>query len=269
MIDCGQQCNSIGDMGTVVGRELLISRLYKKKYSVGSIARRIGVATAAVSEKLERMGLRERINPKRVSPSKCAEIGRLYRSGVGSSDIADSFGICLGTVRAIAKKQGCKIHPKGGRYREFTQSQVSEMAKMWKSGHSQYGIAQRFGSSQITIGRVLRSAGFKKETRHASGERHACWKGGHINLGGYRFVMMSHDHRFASMRSRVGYVAEHRLNMAEHLGRPLTGKEVVHHINGNRLDNRIENLELRRRVDHQPGIRLKCAACGSCNVVPY
>lgn len=75
---------------------------------------------------------------------------------------------------------------------------------------------------------------------------------GHINQYGYRRIWKpGHPNS-----NNFGTILEHRFVMSEFLGRPLSSNENVHHINGDRLDNRIENLELwtsrqppRQRVD--------------------
>jgi len=85
------------------------------------------------------------------------------------------------------------------------------------------------------------------------------WKRGYWKNGGYNMLTVSglpHNEQALArpMANAKGCVPQHRLVMARHLGRPLKrGKEIVHHVNGIRDDNRIENLKLLTKNTHHSG----------------
>lgn len=66
--------------------------------------------------------------------------------------------------------------------------------------------------------------------------------GEYLSYDGYIVVNRTTDGR--------KQIKKHRLIMEEHIGRKLSSKEIVHHKNENKLDNKIENLQIVSRSEH-------------------
>lgn len=82
----------------------------------------------------------------------------------------------------------------------------------------------------------------KSNRKTPSGVESNNWKGGrYVDKKGYILILDANR-----QNSKTKYTFEHRLVMEKHLGRPLLRTETVHHKNGDRQDNRIDNLELWR-----------------------
>lgn len=123
----------------------------------------------------------------------------------------------------------------------------------------------RFGS----WAKALRAAGLKpkepnisEKCREASriahtGSQGCNWKGGRIKDQFGYVLIYSPEHPKGKSN---GYVHEHRLVMEKQLGRYLEKTESVHHKNGIKDDNRLQNLELMQCRVHNGNV--KCPHCG-------
>lgn len=244
------------------------------RYAVGESRRSIARSYVTKPEKIHLVLLRQGVEilpswPKKLSEEREAELVRRYDTGESLDDLIKVFGVSGTIVRRIVKRRGGTQRPRGQQPRRFTDEEFALMAEMSERGMSQYEIANHLDSRTYTVNAAMRQQGIPPAWRGAAkGEKHGSWKGGRIEVGDYISIRVWSDNPYFSMAQYNGYVLEHRLVMAEYLGRPLYTWETVHHIDSEKKrDNRIENLQLRiGRHGHSSAYR--CMDCGSNRLEP-
>lgn len=125
-------------------------------------------------------------------------------------------------------------------------------------------VARKLGMGHITVRRVLLQEGVQLRRQGV----HNFNYGGEKILTKSGYLMVYCPPEFSGMRGKKTHrVFEHRLVMAQYLGRELEKYETVHHINSDRSDNRVSNLQL-RIGKHGNGSAYECLNCGSFNIAP-
>jgi len=247
---------------TVSDEEIIAS--YNRTHSGNATAKELGINWKTVYAVLERAGIqRDGLNIYRQNAAffdneKAAQLRAEYESGVHIAELSRRYNVKPLAIRSAIKRAGGKVEKV---LPLATAEQEQEIVTMFKRGMSRFQISNRLGRSYPFIGRILKRHGLTALGKVR--EAHHNWKGGVlITEDGYRRVLVLPEDVPLSDRQ---YALEHRLVMARHLGRPLKRYETVHHINGDRLDNRIENLQL-LHGKHGKGQALICNHCGSNDI---
>jgi HNH endonuclease len=193
------------------------------------------------------------------------EITSRYLSGTRSGFLAEEYQCSKITINNIAKKLGHEEYVKknkGGNRGINTDHLIPDVIKLHATGISQQKIADAVGISQAVVSRIFRQNNLKANNpaKNQYGEKNNQWKGGRT-LDGNGYIQIK-DFTFPEMLNKQGYVAEHRIVMAKYFNRPLTKDETVHHIDGDKTNNKLGNLQF-RIGKHGKGSCYKCAECGS------
>lgn len=153
---------------------------------------------------------------------------------VPAAQIAAALGANVKTVQRYCLRHGITL-PK----RVLLADLDDVVRQMCQDGMTVSQISESLDFSQVAINAFCKANGINTVNNYHVG--HA------TTHNGYKLVKAPEGHPGADAK---GYVREHRLVMEAHVGRYLAPGEVVHHIDHDKMNNAIENLQLTTLSEH-------------------
>lgn len=184
------------------------------------------------------------------------KIIELYKTKSGF-EISKIFGVDHSTIYRRLKKHNIKLRGcreariLGGK--KYKNLDIDKIISLYESGKSRLELGRLFGVHENVIKDRLKSNNIPLRSRkeafafiNQTGEKSSNWNGGRFkNSSGYIKI-----HKPEHPKSSYNYVYEHHLVWEKENEKLLPDGWVIHHINGIKDDNRIENLIAMEKSDH-------------------
>lgn len=209
-----------------------IERLAAAGHSAPEIARRLGLASPTVDYHLARLGARvpaatPRADTTRSQVSTRGDVERLLASGLSRSAVARELGLARSTVGYHAKRLGAPVDERGARRYDWA-------------------AVQRYHDEGNSVRACMRHFGFSRQTWHAATKRGAVSaRPQRLPLEALCAAGTPRGRRNLKRRLLSAGVKEARCEtcgLAEWLGEAIS--LALHHVNGDRHDNRLVNLQI-------------------------